>query len=82
MTNPLPQKNEMSVMNGSGDYKVRWNPKNKIETEMAEKTFFEMVNQKKCLAFKLHKNGRKGQQITEFDPNATGILLIPPMQGG
>jgi len=30
----------------------------------------------------LHKNGRKGKQIDEFDPNATGILLIPPMQGG
>ena len=75
-------QNEMSVMGQVGDYKVKWDPKNPTETELAEKTFFELVKQKKYLAFKLHKNGHQGAQITEFDPDANGILLVPPMRGG
>ena len=75
-------KNKMSVLGQQGDYKVKWNPNNQAEVDMAEKTFFELVSQKKFLAFKLHKNGKKGKQIREFDKDASGILMIPPMQGG
>jgi hypothetical protein len=78
----LPDDIEIAVMGKEGDVKTIWNPKNADEVENARKTFNDM-KKKGYLAFKVAKDGEKGEQMTEFDPDAAKmILMVPAFQGG
>ena len=73
---------EMAVMGRMGDLKVIWDRSKQEEVQAARKQFDEM-RKKGYLAFSVTgKNGEKGGQITEFDPDAERIILAPPMRGG
>ena len=74
-------KNTMSAMGSAGDTKVEWDPDNKEEVKVAERTFKDLTK-KGFTGFRVYDDGKKGQQLTEFDPQAERILLIPPMAGG
>ena len=71
----------MSAMGIAGDTKVEWDPDNKDEVRVAERTF-GILTQKGFMGFRIYDDGKKGQKLTEFDPQAESILLVPPMQGG
>jgi hypothetical protein len=72
----------MSVMGREGDTKHIWNKNDPVEVEAARKQF-DHFRSKKYLAFHVKgKDGDKGEQMTEFDPNAERIIFTPPMQGG
>jgi len=72
---------EMATLSRAGDVRVMWNPDNATEVAAAKKSFDELTK-KGHLAFAVKKDGDKGTQIREFDPEAEKIILAPPMRGG
>lgn len=74
---------EMAVMGQEGDTKHMWDKAKPAEVEAARALFNTLVKEKKYLAFKcVGKNGDKGDQIRDFDPDAERLIFVPPMQGG
>lgn len=75
-------RNEMSIMNHTGDVKKQWDPNNAVETADAKRSFDDL-RAKGYLAFRVNeKDASKGEQIREFEPNAGSIIMVPPMAGG
>lgn len=71
----------MATMGKAGDIKTIWDPGNEDETAMAKEQFKKLTG-KGFAAFRVNKKGDKGEQITEFDPLAASIIIVPPMAGG
>jgi len=76
-----PIKGMLHVLDGTGDTKIIWDPKNPDEVENAKEQF-NRLRKKGFLAYSVNKKGDKGEMITEFDPNAEKIILSPPVTGG
>lgn len=73
----------MAVMSQKGDTKYIWDKNNADEIEGAKRTFDYFVKEKKHLAFKVKgKDGTKGEQVKEFDPNEERYIFVPQMAGG
>ena len=72
----------LKIMGQKGDQKVAWDPSDKDQVSKARAKFNQLVVNMKYLAFRMGPDGKKGDQIKEFDENAGSILLIPAMQGG
>jgi tRNA U38,U39,U40 pseudouridine synthase TruA len=73
---------EMRLMGAAGDTKIIWNPDNSDEVDAAKKTFDDLVGNKRFCAFKVSADGKKGEQIREFDKDAEKLIIAPPMAGG
>jgi hypothetical protein len=72
----------MAVMGVQGDTKYIWDKTKPVEVEAA-RAQFNTFREQGYLAFKVTgKNGDKGEQITEFDPNMDAIIFAPQMRGG
>lgn len=71
----------MCEMNASGDTKVIWD-KDSPEEVAAARTTFNSLKAKGFAAFSVKKDGEKGTKISEFDPNAEKIILVPQIAGG
>lgn len=74
-------RNEMALLDGTGDTKVIWDPKNADEVEAAEMQF-NALKKKGFIAYTVNKKGDKGEIIRKFDPDAEKIILSPPLAGG
>ncbi len=74
-------RNEMALLDGTGDTKVIWDPKNADEVEAAEAQF-NALKKKGFIAYTVNKKGDKGEIIRKFDPDAEKIILSPPLAGG
>jgi hypothetical protein len=74
-------KGEIRAMDGTGDTKLIWDSDNETEVKAAKK-MFDDLRAKKFTAFSVKKNGEKDRIITEFDPDAEKIILIPQLSGG
>jgi hypothetical protein len=73
----------MAVMSTKGDTKYIWDKNNAADVEGARRTFDYFVKEKKHLAFKVKgKDGTKGEQVREFDPNEERYIFVPAMVGG
>lgn len=72
---------QMAVMDGTGDTKVVWDPTKQDEVDAAKATF-NSLRKKKYKAFAVLKDGEPGHEISEFDPTAGKIIMVPPMAGG
>ncbi len=72
---------EMKILDPTGHTKISWNPRNKQDVKAAEETFTTM-RAKGFQAFRVNYRGAKGERLTEFDPQAKSIILIPQLQGG
>ena len=75
------QKSELVVLDKTGDTKLMWSKGSDDEVEAARETFTRL-RKKGYLAYKVKKDGEKGEQIHEFDEDAERIILAPPMRGG
>jgi hypothetical protein len=75
------RKGELAVLNGEGDFKTIWDSEKPEEVEAAKKTFDDL-KKKGYAAYRVKKNGEKGEVIKEFDPGAEKIILAPLMAGG
>jgi hypothetical protein len=72
---------EMSVMGRSGDTKILWD-RNNADEVAAARAQFDALRRKSFLAFSVRRNGERGEQINEFDPEAEKIILAPQIRGG
>lgn len=76
-------KSVMAVLGRVGDTKHMWDKTKPAEVEAARTLFDKLVKQEKYLAFKVEgKDGLKGDQVREFDPNEERYIFVPAMQGG
>ena len=71
----------IAIMGSAGDTKKIWDKNNPDEVEDAKESF-KRLRKKGYLAFHVNKKGDKGEQMTEFDPDAERMIMVPPMQGG
>jgi len=72
----------MCVMTGAGDTKILWDSSNRVEVDAARDHFNDLVK-KRYLAFKAEgREGTRGSQIRDFDPNLERIIMVPPSVGG
>jgi hypothetical protein len=69
------------TMGLSGDVKKIWDPTKVIECDDARRSFDDL-RAKGYLAFRTDEKGVNGDQMTEFDPKAGRVVLVPPMAGG
>lgn len=65
-----------------GDTKLSWNADNEFEVANAREMFNKLVRDGNWSAFMMKWRGGTGEKITEFDPNAAKIILVPPIGGG
>lgn len=65
----------------AGDLKVIWDPKKRDEVEAARNQFDALIK-KGYLAFKVKKDGGKGQKVAEFDEDYEMLIMSPALQGG
>jgi hypothetical protein len=72
----------MAVMGREGDTKVIWDSDNADEVANARRTFEDLVGRKRYLAFAVKKDGERGVQVSEFDPEAGKLILVPRLVGG
>ncbi|MGH2620332.1 MAG: hypothetical protein ACRDHG_07150 [Anaerolineales bacterium] len=72
----------MNVLGREGDWKLEWDPKNKLEVEQVRKTFEHNVRDKGFAAFRIDEKGKRREQIHSFEPEAERIVLVPPITGG
>lgn len=75
------RKGEMAVLDREGDLKTVWDSDKPEEVEAAKKTF-DGLKEKGYVAYKVKKDGTKGEVITKFDPDAEKVILAPMMAGG
>lgn len=73
---------EMRVMGQPGDTRVMWNPDNTDEVKAAKRQWDDLVGKKRFRGFRVKSDGEKGEQVTEFDPDAAKLIIVPPMAGG
>lgn len=73
---------EIAVMDATGDTKIIWSRDNPDEVDNARRSY-NRLKEKGFAAFSVvGKNGDKGVQIDEFDPNAERIIMVPALRGG
>lgn len=75
-------RHAMAVMGERGDTKLQWDPTVAAEVEAARRQFEFLTREKRYAAFRMERNGDRGEMIREFDPQAQRIILAPQMQGG
>ena len=71
----------LEVLDHTGDTKIEWNPRVQAEVDVAKSTF-DSLKAKGYLAYKLDRNGERGEVIRSFDAQAERIVMNPQMQGG
>lgn len=71
----------LAVLSEKGDTKTIWDSDNADEVAAAKKQFDDL-RAKGFLAFKVKKDGDKGDLVTTFDPTAEKYILTPPVRGG
>lgn len=64
-----------------GDTHVIWDAANADEVANARRMFNDLRS-KGFFAYAVTGEGRKGRQVTEFEPDAQKIIMAPPMAGG
>lgn len=74
-------RSELAVMGPQGDLKTMWDSDNADEVEIARKQFTDL-KKKGYLAFKVKKDGDKGEMTDTFDPLAEKLIMAPPVRGG
>jgi hypothetical protein len=77
----MPGDHTLAVMNEKGDTKTVWNANNDVEVENARETF-KRFKKKGYMIYKVSGDGKKGEVMNEFDPNAQKMIAAPNLQGG
>jgi hypothetical protein len=72
---------EMKRIDNSGDTKIKWDPKKRVEVKVAEASFNELTKEG-YKAYAVKSDGSKGKEIKKFDPDEEKIIMVPPMVGG
>lgn len=81
ITAELSMLPELVILDRTGDTKIIWDPDKPVEVESARQSF-NNLRAKGYMAYKVDRDGGKGEVIKQFDPLATKIILAPQMVGG
>ncbi len=82
-TRPIaPTDGEIATMGVEGDVKTIWDRSKPEEVENAKRTFDDLRKKGYCAFRVTGKDGEKGEQMTEFDPTAERMIMVPQMRGG
>ena len=82
MSTTEARKHAMQVLHrNKGDQTIGWDENNPAEIEQAQATF-DSLTSKGYAAYRMTKDGKKGEQIKKFDPKAQRLMLAPPLVGG
>lgn len=72
----------LHVLDSGGDTRIMWNRDNRDEVAAA-KQHFRDLRAKHYLAFKAEgREGTRGTQINDFDPDLERIIMVPRSVGG
>ncbi len=71
----------LEVIDLTGDTKVHWD-RNKEAEVAAARASYDSLKAKGYRAFRLSADGTTGEQLSDFDPTAERILMMPQMRGG
>lgn len=72
----------LSIMDmDGGDFKITWDPDESDQVDMAQAAF-EKAKKKGMAAYKVKKDGKKGELIRRFDAEAEAIIMAPALVGG
>ena len=75
-------KSAIAVMGEPGDTKHIWD-KRKPEEVKAAKALFKSLTDAGYRAYRVTgKDGDRGEQMSEFDPDAERMIMVPAFQGG
>ena len=71
------------VMDNTGDTKSIWDPE-KEEEIAAAKAQFDLLKKKGYMAYRVKKDGKQGEAMHKFDPDAGSMILVfvPAIQAG
>jgi hypothetical protein len=73
----------MRIMGLSGDDKLTWDHNDDLQTKKARTRFAELLEKGfRAYISKDIAGSLKGERITEFDPTAERLIMVPPMAGG
>lgn len=64
-----------------GHVTFKWRRNNDDDIKNAE-TFFKQVRDGGGKVFALEKGGKKGAEVTTFDPRVKGYIVVPRLVGG
>lgn len=70
----------MKVMDPTGHTEVNWDSDDAASVGVARETYTRMTSQG-YRAFRV-EGGTKGQRMSEFDPTAESMVLVPQLVGG
>jgi hypothetical protein len=71
----------MNIADPTGHTSISWDENNEGEVELARNAFNDAIK-KGYQAFKTRLTGGRGERMTEFDPTAEEMLLVPQLRGG
>lgn len=72
----------MHMMSNKGDEEVTWDKDDPESVMAARKKFLEFLAERKGYAARMGPGGTKGEMITDFDPEAERLVLMPMIVGG
>lgn len=75
------QSSVLRILNETGDFKMTWSADNDDEVTAAREQF-DAMKAKGYLAYKVKRDGSKGEVIRKFDPEAEMIIMSQPLVGG
>jgi hypothetical protein len=72
----------LRILCSDGDRRLVWRKESQDEVREAKKAFNEALAKKGNLAYAVSQEGERSQKITEFDPEAEEIVIVPMITGG
>lgn len=71
----------MNILDPTGHTKLIWDAESDDEVSAA-KAMFKSLVAKGYRAFRVKANGKEGEPMATFDPEAESMILTPQMKGG
>lgn len=72
---------DMKILDATGHSKHIWDSDSEDEVAAA-KAMYKALIAKGYKAFKVKANGKEGEPMPNFDPEAESMILTPQMKGG
>lgn len=78
-----PKIGKLQIMGLEGDEKLTWDHSDDFQIKKARDRFNELLKKGyKAFVSKDMAGTKKGEQITEFDPTAERLIMVPQFVGG
>ena len=72
---------KFNILDRTGDVEVAWNPEVEEEVKVVKETFNDYI-EKGFRAYRHWDNGKRGEELKQFDKYAEKVLFVPPLAPG